>query len=454
MKKILEPRYRVESHFIKPGTPAWFECDDICWKAKNLYNQANYRIRQKFIHEKERLYYPTLQKQLQNEHADCYIGLPAKVAQSLLKRLNDNWTGFYRADREYEKHPEKFLGRPCIPGYLDLKSGRAAATFNCQAYSAKALRMGKLKLSSLDFELNLKTKAEEIEVEYLDNETGELTRERVLNIRDVSIVPKDFGYEVEVKYIAKSVEPITSGFSAGCDIGVNNLAAVVTNNKAAKPILINGRPLKAMNAFYNKELAKLQAEKAVCESKRRMKVILKEIAKLGTTRHHKIKDFLHKAAKLLVQELQKAEVSHLVIGKNLGWKQKIDLKSSKATQNFAYIPHAKFIQILTQKCESVGIFVETHEESYTSKCSFLDMEQVGQHANYKGLRITRGLFKSAEGYVLNADTNGGGNILRKEISNAFDLWSKADLIQGFVVSPRRLNVPQPKKLQRETAKIL
>ena len=157
---------------------------------------------------------------------------------------------------------------------------------------------------------------------------------------------------------------------------------------------------------------------------------------------------MHKAAKLLVHELQNANVSHLVVGKNVAWKQNLDMQSV-AAQNFAYIPHAKFISILSQKCEKVGIFVETHEESYTSKCSFLDQEQVGKHDVYQGVRQTRGLFISAKGFRINADTNGAGNTLRKAVKNAWDLWSKADLIQGFVVSPRRLNVPQPKRLQRE-----
>jgi putative transposase len=449
VKKILEANYRVETHFITPGTPEWCECDDICWKAKNLYNQANYRIRQKFIHEGERIHYPTLQKELQNEHADCYIGLPAKVSQSLLKRLNDDWTGFFRASAEYKKFPAKFLGRPCLPGYLDKKSGRAAVTFSSQAYSQKELKNGYLKLSSLDFLLNLKTKAEEVDVEYVDSVTGEVIPEKVPNIRDVTIAPKDFGYEVIVKYIAKRVEPVAPGFLAGCDIGVNNLAAVVTNNKAAKPFLINGKPLKAMNTFYNKRLAELQAEKVACASKRGKKRLQREIEKLGKNRRHKIRDFLHKAARILVQQLQEAGVSHLVIGKNLEWKQNLDLKSSKATQNFAYIPHARFIEILVDKCRQAGISVETHEESYTSKCSFLDNEHIGRHLGYQGVRIRRGLFQTAKGLKLNADINGAANILKKAISNAWDLWSQADLIQGFVVSPRRLNVPQPKKLQRE-----
>lgn len=454
MKKILEPSYRIETHFVAPGSPAWLECDDICWKAKNLYNQANYRLRQKYIHEGERIHYPDLQKQFQNGKEDVYLALHSKVAQNVLMGLNGNWKSYFRALAEYRKNPEKFLGRPCLPGYLDVRSGRCAVTFNSQAYSHKALKKGLLKLASLDFMTNLKTKAEEVEVEFEDTVTGEVTLEKTLNIRDVTIAPRDFGYDIIVKYVSKKVELVAPGFLAGCDIGVDNLAAVVTNNKAAKPFLINGKPLKAMNAFYNKKLAELQAKKASCASKRGEKRIQREIEKLGEKRRRKMNDYLHKAASLLVKQLIEAGVSHLVIGKNLGWKQGLDLKSKKATQNFAYIPHAKFITLVEDKCSRVGIFVETHEESYTSKCSFLDREKIGEHRFYKGLRVKRGLFQSAEGFTLNADINGAGNILRKGISNAFALWSKADLIQGFVVSPRRLNVPQPKKLQREIQEIL
>ena len=140
---------------------------------------------------------------------------------------------------------------------------------------------------------------------------------------------------------------------------------------------------------------------------------------------------------MLANQLASSGVTHLVVGKNIGWKQEVNI-GTKTNQNFVNIPHAKFIEMLKYKWEKLGRTFETVEESYTSKCSFLDKEEICKHESYVGNRKTRGLFVTGKGYKMNADINGGANILTKVISNAFDLWSTEDLIKGFVVSPRRL----------------
>ena len=91
----------------------------------------------------------------------------------------------------------------------------------------------------------------------------------------------------------------------------------------------------------------------------------------------------------------------------------------RTNQNFVSIPHARFIEMLSYKCELVGIQVILTEESYTSKCSFLDHEPIGKHEQYLGKRVKRGLFRSADGHHYNADVNGSLNILRKVVPDAF-----------------------------------
>jgi putative transposase len=146
---------------------------------------------------------------------------------------------------------------------------------------------------------------------------------------------------------------------------------------------------------------------------------------------------------MLVTQLVSLGVSTIVVGKNTGWKQEINI-GTKNNQNFVYLPHAKFIEMLKYKWEQAGGTVVTQEESYTSKCSFLDNEPVKKHETYLGKRVKRGLFVSSTGRELNADVNGAGNILRKGISNAFGLWLKDELIKGFCSYPRRLTPPQHK----------
>ena len=119
----------------------------------------------------------------------------------------------------------------------------------------------------------------------------------------------------------------------------------------------------------------------------------------------------------------------LVIGKNKGWKQSINI-GRRNNQAFVQVPHARFIDMLTYKARLVGIKVVVTEESYTSKTSFIDLEPVKKQMVYLGKRIKRGLFKSADGTLINADINGSSNIIRKVVPNAF-----ADGIEDVVVRP-------------------
>lgn len=252
-----------------------------------------------------------------------------------------------------------------------------------------------------------------------------------------------------VKYL-KEKEPskICGEYSAGIDIGLNNLATVVTNNKQADNFIVNGKPLKAVNTFYNKRTAEIQSKIDTTKSNREKKRLQLERKKLARKRHFRIKHYLHETSKMIVTQLVSLGVQTLVIGKNTGWKQEINI-GTKNNQNFTYIPHAKFIEMLKYKWEQAGGIVILQEESYTSKCSFLDSEQIKKHETYLGKRVKRGLFISSSGKELNADVNGAGNILRKGISNAFSLWKKDELIKGFCSYPRRLTPPRMKKFNRQ-----
>jgi len=128
------------------------------------------------------------------------------------------------------------------------------------------------------------------------------------------------------------------------------------------------------------------------------------------------------------------KIGTLVIGKNDGWKQQINL-GKRNNQNFVQIPHARFIEMLTYKAQLAGIKVILVEESYTSKCSFLDNEPIHKHEQYAGRRIKRGLFRASDGRLINADINGSANIMRKAIPNAF-----ADGIGALAVPPLRLKL--------------
>ena len=182
------------------------------------------------------------------------------------------------------------------------------------------------------------------------------------------------------------------------------------------PFIINGRPLKSINQYYNKKLGLLKSRQDKCNNK---DVNSRKIRSLTNKRNNKIKDYLHKASRILVNQLVSNNVSLVVIGHNKEWKQDINIGKVN-NQKFVQIPYNQLIQMITYKSELQGIKVIQREESYTSKCSFMDNETICKHETYMGKRIKRGLFRSATGRFINADLNGALNILKKEIPNAFD----------------------------------
>ena len=142
-------------------------------------------------------------------------------------------------------------------------------------------------------------------------------------------------------------------------------------------------------------------------------------------------DYLHKTSTKIVKQISQQTISTLIVGKNDGWKQATNI-GKKNNQNFVQIPHATFINMLEYKCRLAGIQCIAQEESYTSKCDFLCEERIERHESYMGKRVSRGVFQSGTGKMLNADVNGSYNILRKCKPTAFI----ANGVQAVVVQPR------------------
>jgi putative transposase len=196
-------------------------------------------------------------------------------------------------------------------------------------------------------------------------------------------------------------------------VGVDVLAALTSNKPGSVPFLVNGRPLKALNQFYNKCKADIQRSLpegifATCR-----------LQALSFARNRRIDSLLHLASAYIIHRLLREGIGNLVIGKNDGWKQNVDI-GTRANQNFVSIPHARFIAMLTYKAQLVGIHVAVIDEAYTSQCSFLDNEPIGKHKSYLGKRIQRGLFRASDGRTIQADLNSAYNLMRKLAPTAFD----------------------------------
>lgn len=231
--------------------------------------------------------------------------------------------------------------------------------------------------------------------------------------QQVRIIPKVGCYVIEVIYEIKENQPKQNQRVAAIDLGVNNLATVVTND-GDNPILISGKKIKSINQYYNKITSKKKSllPYNVFTSK--------ALHRLWLKRNNKISYEIHKITKFLANYFDERDVSKVIVGNNSGWKNGINI-GKRNNQNFVNIPYAKFINQLTYKCQLLGITVITREESYTSKASFLDYDEIPNYKDeaipkFSGKRIKRGAYKSKT-RIINADVNGAYNTMVKENPN-------------------------------------
>jgi putative transposase len=413
----------VEQHRIDRHDPHWKAIDEATFASKNLYNTALYVMRQQYIANHYVIPYEELDTLL--SPVVQYQALPRKVAQWVLRQVCDGWKSYKATMVEYGRDPGKFLGHPKLPKYLD-KEGRNLLIYTDQAVSRDPKNAGWIVPSGVD--IRVPTKIPHAQMD------------------QIRLVPKSTHFVVEVVYsVEPNQPPLEPTLIASIDIGVNNLAAITSNKPGFVPILVNGRPVKSVNQGYNKRRAKMQAElpKETFTSQ--------ALDHLTDHRTRSIMYYLHMASRTIIDLLVREQIGTLVIGKNEGWKQKADM-GKKGNQRFVMIPHARFIELLQYKAALVGIQVITLNESHTSKCSFLDLEPIGHHEQYVGKRIKRGLFRSAQGVLLNSDVNGSYNILRRYAPDAFSEGVSACLLRPyFLPLPDRLQDKRMQRVRRKTS---
>ena len=397
----------VERHIITSTNKYYKELDEATFKSKNLYNSTLYAIRQHFFETEKYLSYTTLQKQFQDTKQQDYTMLPSKVAQQTMKQVDTNFRAFFKALKAYKSNPSKFQGRPKLPKYKHKTDGRFVLIYTNQAISKKECdRDGVIHPSGLEFKFKTK-------ISYQD-------------INQVRIVPKCNYFVIEVIYKVSDYTLLNdNGKYAAIDLGINNLATLTSNIIGDTPMVISGKVVKSYNQYYNKQVAHY---KSILELQNGTKTS-RRIRRLHLKRKLKIEDYMHKTSRYIVNQLVSKGINTLIIGKNDGWKQDINIGKVN-NQKFVQIPFESLLSKLQYKCSLVGINVELVNESYTSKCSFLDSETIEKHEEYVGKRIHRGLFRSAQGTLINADVNGSYNILRKSKPKAF-----VDGVEGVVVHP-------------------
>ena len=372
---------------VTPFDESYNEIDHMLFLSKNLYNACLYVERQLFFQKRDSndsnlkgfIDNFILSKQLQDQNNPDYRALPAAVSQQVCKQVFSSYKSFFVLHRKGLKVR--------IPKYLHKTKGRNKLSFTKNNISKPNIRKGIIKLTGLDYTFKLP--------EYIDYKTVQQidivkTQNRTIKVLILYSVPK-----VPLKE--------DNGRVLGIDLGLNNLMSVVSNTKDFRPLIYDGKPLKAINQFCNKQVSKL---KSLSKN-----IITEKICSIYRNRMNKINDYLHKCSSDLINQAVSNGFNTIIIGKNKSWKQEINL-GTKNNQNFVQIPFNKLISKIKYKASLKGIRVIETEESYTSKCSFFDDEFPCKHETYQGERVSRGLFKSSKGFI-NADLNGALNIIKK-----------------------------------------
>lgn len=379
-----------------------------CRISKNLKNQVLYEIRQKFFSDKSYLNYNEVYKILKT--SDNYKLLQASMAQQIMRKVDTEFKSFFGSLKS-----KKVTHKVNIPHYLP-KEG-----YNHLIIQQINIHNGK-------FQMPYSREYAKTHEKFYIKMPSILSDKKV---KEIKITPKynarffEIAYTYEVEDVSKINLDKTKALAI--DLGVNNLCTCVTSD--GDSFILDGKKLKSYNQWYNKENARLQSIK---DKQKLSKALTKRQARLLRKRENRVRDYLGKTAKKIINYCLEHNIGNLVLGKNKGFQQKSNLGKVN-NQIFVQMPFYKLQQKLEYQCKIYGIEMIEQEESYTSKSSFWDKDEIPVYGDSKqhifsGKRIKRGLYKTSSGILLNADVNGALNILRKSnVVSLSGLYSRGEL---------------------------
>ena len=412
--------YRTDRFRIDQKHELYSYLDDFARKAKYLRNASLFRIRNAFTaHSKKTL--TANETEVQNELAllngqktyyvlgygvlqrlmrvtsnpDFFSGLPMQTAQHIIRQSCSDFKAWLAALKVYKKDASSFTGKPKMPGYC--KGDTTTYLFTNQD---AVIKDGMLKLPKTKVRVPVR-------------------RRHGARLMEVKVKPVSGGYELLLVYDVK--DPCVQGgtHSAAVDFGVDNTMAVVSDT--GDSLIFRGRNIKSINQYFNKQ----KAERVSLMSKGSQtagRVWSKYLDRLSAYRINYIRDCFHKMSRILLDWCKEHEIGTLVLGSNAFWKQDANM-GKQNNQSFVSIPFDMLKNMIKLKACEYGITVTGTEESYTSKASFLDHDEIPVYVNnsnqkhsfsgFSGKRTKRGLYRASDGTLINADLNGAANILRK-----------------------------------------
>ena len=401
---------------------------DMCHASKNVYNSALYNIRQHYFQQGEYLSYESNYNLMKTSDVYNYLG---NVSQQSMKGVDSAFKAFFALLKMFKEH--KLEDPPQIPHYLP-KDGLYKVEFNSPRDQKKHIEQGyyQLPMSRYLSKKYQRTKVKITIPHYIRNK----------HIRQIHIIPKSHGKYFEAIFLFDDESIVRSekldyNLALSIDLGVNNFATCATSE--GDSFIIDGRKIKSINQWYNKENARLSSIK---DHQKIDKKATNRQARLSAKRDRRIQDFIYKSAKYIVEYCIDHNIGNIVVGYNDGFQDNPNLGKVN-NQQFVMIPYGKFKDRLSYLCNLVGIKYQTQEESYTSKASFFDLDEMPVwnpdnpcQGIFTGSRVKRGLYKRSDGRILNADVNGALNILRK--SSVVDL--SVLYSRGVVNTPIRIRL--------------
>lgn len=427
--------YRSRDIIIRKDHSLYEYCTNSCLAANNLENAVTFRIRQVMTSYDKDVLTPN-EQEVRNEIRDALPLMPGckepkksmsytfidklmkatgnpdyydkrisqQSSQQAIKTVTRRFKGFYNAIKSYTADPTSFTGRPKPPGY-HRSGGMCTVTItnqDCVIIQKKHGAEAKLPLTKTRVDIGeCKGVLKEVKIKPFH---GIFVLSFVFEITDTEKPPRKSSRMISI------------------DEGVNNFAAI-TNNIGKECLLFKGGVIKAANHRYNKILAKEMSVQMADTMKKFKPTDISNEACIK--RDCVINDTLHKIAKQILSWCIDNDIDTIVIGKNRGNKQNANMGHVN-NQNFVQIPFYRFDWMIEYLAEAESINVVYQEESYTSKASFLDRDEMPVYgkndddARFSGRRICRGLYRAADGTTINADLNGSANILRKAFPQAFD----------------------------------
>ena len=388
--------------------------------AKNLTNEAMYNIRQYYFNKKKYLSYNENYKILKN--SENYKKLNSNMAQQILKEVDGSFKSFFgllklAKNGQYDNKKIK------LPKYL-AKDG----------FTTLVIGFVRLKddILIVPYSNSFRKTHKEIAIKLPPVLKGK-------KIKEIRIIPKQHSryFEIQYTYEVEEVQrELNKENGLGIDLGIDNLCTCVSNN--GKSFIIDGRKLKSINQYYNKINAKLQSIK----DKQKIERTTLRQKRIARRRNNRIEDYLSKAARIIISYCLNNDIGKLVLGYNEDFQRNSNIGSIN-NQNFVNIPYGKLRDKLIYLCKLYGIEFKLQEESYTSKTSFFDGDEIPiydkenpQEYIFSGKRIKRGLYQTSTGKLINADCNGALNILRK--SKVVDLSILYN--RGELNTPKRIRV--------------